>query len=75
MNNKRRQKIRDVVQKIEGLTSDLEHIKDEEDDTRANMPENLESSEQYEKSEQISDTIEDAITDIRDALNTISDNL
>lgn len=75
MNNKRRQKIRDVVSKMEGLTSDLEYIKDEEDESRANMPENLESSEQYEKSEQISDTIEDAITDIKDALNTISDSI
>lgn len=75
MNNKRRQKIREITSKIDGLTDELEIIKEEEDDSRSNMPENLEFSVQYEKSETISETIEDAVSEIREALDAIENEL
>ena len=53
------------------LLQELENIKDEEDDARENIPENLENSEMYEASENCSDTIEDAISDIEGAINSI----
>lgn len=75
MNKKRREDIRKIISQIEYLIDGLENIKDEEDDARCNMPENLESSEQYTKSEEASDIIGDVVTEIRDTLNTLSENI
>lgn len=71
MNKERRQKIREVIKDISIISSRLDGIKDDEDDTRVDVPENLQSSEQYETSEHCSDIMEDAISD----LNQICENL
>ena len=65
MNKERRTRIRKVTKNLSACISELESIKDEEDYARSCMPENLEYSEAYEKSEECSDTMEDAITDIQ----------
>ena len=64
MNKERRQKIREVIKDISIISSRLDGIKDDEDDTRVDVPENLQSSEQYETSERCSDIMGDAISDL-----------
>ena len=71
MNKERRKRIRKVIQGLSAFSSELESIKDEEDDARESTPENLQNSEKYEESERSSDIIGDAISE----LNEISDSL
>lgn len=71
MNDKRRQRIRYVVQQLTSCTSSIELIKDEEDYSRDNIPENLQSGEKYCTSEECSDKLEDALIDIKQVINAL----
>lgn len=71
MNKERRKRIREVIQDLSAVSSKLESIKDDEDDARAEIPENLQNSSNYEESERSSDIIGDAISE----LSEISDSL
>ncbi len=73
MNRKRRAKIREVIAKINGCADDLDDIKFDEDYARDNTPENLQGSDAYCTSEDCSDKIEDAISDIRQAASTLEE--
>lgn len=68
MNNERRKKIDDVIQKInifqntlEELQEMIEEIRDEEQESLDNIPENLQGSERYEAVENSLYNLEDAI--------------
>ena len=68
MNNERRKKIDDVIQKInifqntlEELQEIIEEIRDEEQESLDNIPENLQGSERYEAVENSLYNLEDAI--------------
>lgn len=78
MNNTRRNEIKKVVERIyklqelaEEIKNDLECIKDEEEDYRDNMPENLQESDRYYASEEASENLEESI----DILDTIINEL
>lgn len=71
MNKQRRNKLDEAVKILQNAVEILQKIKEQEDMARENMPENLETSEMYEHSENCSDTIEDAITDIEGAIESI----
>ncbi len=73
MNDKRRKRIREVVARLESCSTDLESIKDEEDETRDNIPENLQNGDRYCESEECSDKIDDAISDIRSAIDGLGE--
>lgn len=51
MNKQRRKSLNKLIEKLEEVKSDLESLKDEEEEYRDNMPENLQGSERYEKAE------------------------
>ena len=71
MNKIRRTQLKKIAEELENSIGKLERIKEQEDDARENMPENLEYSDAYENSEQCSDTIEDVISSIQEAINNI----
>lgn len=73
MNKSRRQRLRQIVDALQSIVNDLDDIKMEEDEARNNMPENLESSETYEESENCSDVIEDAISDLNEIMGNITE--
>ena len=73
MNDKRRKRISEVVARLESCSTDLESIKDEEDETRDNIPENLQNGDRYCESEECSDKIDDAISDIRSAIDGLGE--
>lgn len=75
MNKTRRQQIKTILTQISVLIEKLDNIKTCEDDTRSNIPENLENSEAYQKSEEFSDAISDAISDIQNAVSALEDTL
>lgn len=75
MNQIRREKINATIDKIKECLSEFESIKDDEDDTRNNTPENLQSGEVYQKSEECSDAIQDAIDSINEATDELSEKI
>ena len=73
MNKKRREEISEVVGTLQDCKTKLESIKDEEDTSRENMPENLEGSQRYEDSETASDRLDDAISDLESAIDNLDE--
>lgn len=73
MNRERRRKIRSVVKRLGSCANDLSAIKDDEDEARENMPENLQGGEAYCTSEEMSDKIDDALSDMQEAIDTLAD--
>ncbi len=73
MNNERRKRIKKVITTLSECSSELESIKDDEDDARESMPENLQNSDRYEESENCSDVIGDAISDLDDIVNGLEE--
>lgn len=75
MNISRRKKTFGAITEIEKQLDVLIDIKNEEDYSRQNIPENLSETERYEKSEEISETISDAVSNIKDELQQITEIL
>ena len=74
MNDKRRKELSAIKDQLGELVSLLESIKNDEDEARENMPENLHSGERYLKSEEYCETIDDAITSIQEIIENL-DNI
>lgn len=81
MNNIRRNEIKKVVERIyklqelaEEIKNDLELIKDEEEDYRDNMPENLQESDRYYASEEASENLEESIDILDTIINELTDS-
>lgn len=73
MNRERRKRISKVIATISGCADELDDIKYDEDYARESTPENLQGSDAYCTSEDCSDKIEDAISDLRQAASTLED--
>ena len=73
MNKQRRKHIEEVTGKIRDLLSDLEILKDEEEEYKDNIPENLQGTERYERAEECVYGLQEAIDDIERALENIDE--
>lgn len=73
MNRERRNRLKEVITRLGACVDDLSSIKDDEDEARENTPENLQGGEAYCVSEEISDKIDDALSDIQEAVNTLEE--
>lgn len=73
MNKVRRTQIQRVSDSISNIIAEIETIRDEEDETRESMPENLVGSERYETSEVASDTLQDAIDLLEESVERLSE--
>ena len=71
MNKIRRKALQEIYDKLSDLREELETIKDEEDESRGNMPENLQGSERYEQSETASGNIDEAMEYLSSACDSI----
>jgi len=71
MNKQRRKTLNDLYEKIADIRDVLEEVKDEEECYRDNMPENLQSSEMYERADAACDLLDDAIRSLDEALGYI----
>lgn len=67
MNKERRNKLRTVVRTVRDCRDTVEYVLDEEDEARDNVSENLCGSPNYERSEECSDALGEAL-DIFDEL-------
>ncbi len=71
MNKLRRKSLQKIFDKLSDLMEEIESIRDEEDESRENMPENLHGSERYEQSETASYNMDEAIERISSACDSI----
>ena len=71
MNKLRRKSLQEIFDKLSDLREEIESIKDEEDESRENMPENLQGSERYEQSETASYSMDEAMEFISSACDSI----
>lgn len=62
MNKIRRKNLQTIIDRLEDIKADLEEITYEEEEYRDNIPENLQSSEKYERADEACDNLNDAPT-------------
>lgn len=73
MNDTRRKRIMKLVDQLSDISEELETIRDEEQEYIDNIPENLQSSERYEKAENALDNLDSAWNSIDDILDYLQD--
>ena len=73
MNKVRRTQIQRVSDSISNIIAEIETIRDEEDEARKSMPENLVGSESHETSEVASDTLQDTIDLLEESVERLSE--
>lgn len=72
MNNKRRKELLKAIDAIEVTLGIVNSVKDEEEDTMYNYPENLQGTETYETMEVAVDTMEEIISAIEDGVDSLN---
>lgn len=75
MNRIRRKNLKEVILELEELKAILEDLTEEEKEYRDNIPENLQGSERYEKTEEACDNLEEAISYLEEAINNIENSI
>lgn len=75
MNSKRKARVQSVIGRIIECADALSTIREEEDDARDNMPENLEGSEMYSHSEECSEAIDTAESSLREVAQELEDTV
>lgn len=75
VNNKQRKKIREVIKQLKDTSERIDQIKDDEDDSRIDIPENLQNSENYIYSESCSEVLSDAVSDINETIDSLENIL
>lgn len=73
MNNKRRKELRRAIEIIETALDIVNQVKDKEEDSMYNYPENLHGTELYESMEIAVDAMDDAISNIDDGISSLNE--
>lgn len=75
MDKKRLKQLNDILIALGKCVSDLESLKDVEDDVLDSTPEALRETERYERSQAFSDNMGDALSELNSAVDRLSENL
>lgn len=75
MDEKRRGRLRDALKMLTNAASVVEAVCDKEQDCMENYPENLQSTERFERMEDAVDSLNDALEKIDDAKGHIQSAL
>lgn len=73
MNKARRKELQELYDIISETKAHLEILHDEEEEYRDNIPENLQGSERYEKSEAAMEAIDSAVSSLEETLEYIEE--
>lgn len=73
MNKDRRGRLAVLLEQIEAVKSSVEEILSEEEEVQDNIPENLWSTEVYERSEAACDSLADAVVSLEDVIASMED--
>ena len=75
MNKPRRKNLQVLLDQLAEIRDTLEAIKDEEEEYRDNMPENLQGSERYEKADTVCDDLCDAVSNLEEVIANIENSI
>ena len=73
MNNTRRKHLSDLQDKLRDIMSDLELLRDEEDEAYNNLPESIQLSEKGDSMAEAIDNMDEASSLIEDVISYIDD--
>lgn len=73
MNRQRRNEIQKIIDRQDELKRDLENIQFDEEEYRDSMPENMQSSERYEKADAACDNISDAVDTLQEGIDYLTE--
>lgn len=73
MNNPRRKALQDLYDIISEAKDKLDAVRDEEEEYKDNIPENLQGSERYERAEAAVESLADAVYSLEEALDSIEE--
>ena len=73
MNKQKRKSLKDAITHLNFAISVVTSVRDDEQWSLDNMPENLENSERYEKMDNAIDSLEDALERIESAKESIDE--
>ena len=73
MNNKRRKKIEEIVSQLMDLQTEIEELRDEEQEVVDNMPENLQGTERFEIAEAAADNLANACSSMEELIDYLNE--
>lgn len=73
MNKERRNRLQEVKESLDDVITQIEEIKDEEQEALDNMPESLQQTELGDKMQTAIDTMDEAISAIGDVQQTLDE--
>ncbi|MCQ4952143.1 hypothetical protein [Holdemania filiformis] len=73
MNKERRKSLREIQSKLDRLGQDLETLKEEEEEYRDNMPENLQESDRYQRADEVCDLLQEVLESMDNAYQQIEE--
>lgn len=73
MNKERRARIQDIIDRLDCMKVEIEGIKDEEEEYRDNIPENLQGSERYEAADEAIESLEMAWDSVDTAISYLDE--
>lgn len=73
MNKERRKSLREIQSKLDRLGQDLETLKEEEEEYRDNLPENLQESDRFQRADEVCDLLMEALENMDSAYQQIEE--
>lgn len=73
MNKTRRKRLEEILTILQDSMTDLEYIKDEEQEAYDNLPESLQESEKGETMQEYADDIDSVISDLDSVISDLED--
>ncbi len=75
MNKPRRKTLKELSNQLSDVRDTLEMVKDEEEEYRDNIPENLQGSEKYEKTDAYCDSLYEDVSNLEEAIEQIQSTI
>lgn len=71
MNDQRRKAIEEIIEQISVIRDDLETHKEDEEEYRDNIPENLQGSTRFEKADEAANNLQEALDSIDSGIESM----
>lgn len=72
MNNTRRKHLRDLIEKMEGIKSEIEEIRTEEEEYYNNMPEAFQDGDKGDRAQTVIEYLDEAMTATGDVIENLT---
>lgn len=72
MNKERRKDIDTLIEQLEGIELTVQELRDQEEDTKGNLPEGLQDGERGEAMQEAMDALEEAADNIQEAMDNLT---